>query len=215
MGAAIATASFFPHADVDRFTVRQRVRAVKNVYEVRVALPGDEEGELAAYVEQKTFALKEDLRFWADEGKTVELFRVKARQRFDPTARYCVTDADGAELGDLGKAFRRSLARSTWRIYSPVGEEIAWAAERSLLRSVLRRLMGLAGLIPLVGNLIELIPILYHFDFFRGEQKIGSLDRRFGFRDRYVLDVSGDRERAIDRRLAIGLAVAMDALQAR
>jgi len=34
VGAAIATASF-PHADVDRFTVRQRVRAVKNVYEVR------------------------------------------------------------------------------------------------------------------------------------------------------------------------------------
>ena len=74
----------FPHAHVDRFTIRQRVKAVKNVYEVRVALPGDEEGELVAYVEQKTFALKEDLRFWADEAKTTELFRIKARQRFDP-----------------------------------------------------------------------------------------------------------------------------------
>ena len=126
-----------------------------------------------------------------------------------------MTDADGAELGELGKAFRRSLARSTWRIYSPGGEEIAWAAERSLFRSVLRRLIGLAGLIPLVGNLIELIPILYHFDFYRGDQQVGSLDRRLGFRDRYVLDVSGDTERAIDRRLSIALAVAMDALQAR
>ena len=65
----------FPHAHVDRFTIRQRLKAVKNVYEVRVALPGDEEGELVAYVEQKTFALKEDLRFWADEAKTAELFR--------------------------------------------------------------------------------------------------------------------------------------------
>ena len=145
----------------------------------------------------------------------MELFRVKARQRFDPRARYRVTDARGVEIGELGKVFRRSLARSTWRIYSPEGNEIAWAAERSLFRSLLRRLIGLAGLIPLVGNLIELIPILYHFDFYRGDEQVGSLDQRLGFRDRYVLDVSGDRERAIDRRLTIGLAVAMDALQAR
>jgi uncharacterized protein YxjI len=207
--------STFPHAHVDRFTIRQRLRAVKNVYEVRVALPDDGDGELVAYVEQKTFALKEDLRFWGNEAKTVELFRVKARQRFDPRARYRVTDADVGEIGELGKEFRRSLARSTWRIYSPAGDEIAWAAERSLFRSLLRRLIGLAGLIPLVGNLIELIPILYHFDFFRGDQPIGSLERRFGIRDRYVLDVSGDTERALDRRLAIALAVAMDALQAR
>jgi uncharacterized protein YxjI len=207
--------SVFPHAHVDRFTIRQRLRAVKNVYEVRVALPGDEEGELVAYVEQKTFALKEDLRFWADEAKSRELFRIKAKQRFDPRARYHVTDAEGGEIGELGKEFRRSLARSTWRIYSPAGDEIAWAAERSLFRSLLRRLIGLAGLIPIVGNLIELIPILYHFDFFRGEEQVGSLERRLGLRDRYVLDLSGDGERAIDRRLAIGIGVAMDALQAR
>ena len=211
----VAPASAFPHAGVDRFTVRQRLRAVKNVYEVHVALPDDREGELVAYVEQKTFALKEDLRFWADEDKTVELFRVKARQRFDPRARYRVTDAQGVDIGELGKVFRRSLARSTWRVYSPEGNEIAWAAERSLFRSLLRRLIGLAGLIPLVGNLIELIPILYHFDFFRGDQLVGSLERRFGIRDRYLLDVSGDTERRLDRRLAIALAVAMDALQAR
>jgi uncharacterized protein YxjI len=207
--------SAFPHADRDRFTVRQRVRAVKNVYEVRVALPGDEEGELVAHVEQKTFALKEDLRFWADESKTWELFRVKARQRFDPSARYRVTDGGGTDIGELGKAFRRSLARSTWRVYSPAGDELAWATERSLLRSLLRRALSLGGFIPLVGDLLGLIPIRYHFDFLHGDQPIGSLERRFGIRDRHVLDVSGDHARILDRRLAIGLAVAMDALQAR
>src|SRR5688572_16864853 len=83
--SAAHTLSAFRHAHLDRFTIRQRLKAVKNVYEVRVALPDDEEGELVAYVEQKTFALKEDLRFWADEAKTAELFRIKAKQRFDPT----------------------------------------------------------------------------------------------------------------------------------
>jgi hypothetical protein len=34
-------------------------------------------------------------------------------------------------------------------------------------------------------------------------------------RDRYTLDLSGDAERTIDRRLAIALAIALDALQSR
>ena len=145
----VSSLTSFPHAHVDRFTIRQRLKAVKNVYEVRVALPGDEEGELVAYVEQKTFALKEDLRFWADEAKAAELFRIKARQRFDPRARYRVTDAEGVEIGELGKEFRRSLARSTWRIYAPAARR--WPGQPSAACSVrcCGGCSGLAGLIPL------------------------------------------------------------------
>jgi uncharacterized protein YxjI len=207
----------FAHADVDRFTIRQRVRLVGNRYEVRVAGPEDEEGELVAFVQQKTFALKEDLRFFADEDKTKELFRVKARQRFDPAARYTVTDADGVTIGEVAKAFKRSLARSTWRIYDTPGsdKELAWATERSLFRSLLRRLLSLGGFIPIVGDVLGLIPIRYHFDFFIGERDVGGFERKFGLRDRYLLDLSGDQERRIDRRVAIALAVLMDALQAR
>ena len=205
----------FAHADVARFTIRQRVQLVGNRYEVRVAGPDDTEGELAAFVQQKTFALKEDLRFYADEEKATELFRVKARQRFDPRARYHVTDAAGAEIGELKKEFKRSLSRSTWRVYAPDGEEAMWATERSLVRSLLRRALSLGGFIPIVGDILGLIPIRYHFDFFAGERRVGSFERRFGIRDRYILDLSGDEERRIDRRVAIALAIAMDALQAR
>jgi uncharacterized protein YxjI len=206
----------FAHAQVDRFTIRQRVRLVGNRYEVRVARSGDEEGELAAFVQQKTFALKEDLRFYADEAKTSELFRVKARQAFDPRAKYKVTDADGREIGELKKEFKRSLARSTWRVYEAGGEqEVMCATERSLFRSLLRRALSLGGFIPIVGDILGLIPIRYHFDFFTGERTVGSFERRFGIRDRYILDLSGDAERRIDRRVAIALSVAMDALQAR
>ena len=66
-----------------------------------------------------------------------------------------------------------------------------------------------------MGELLELIPIRYHFDFFAGDRNVGSFERRFGIRDRYILDLSGDDERRIDRRVAIALAIAMDALQAR
>jgi uncharacterized protein YxjI len=202
--------------DADRFAIRQRLLLVANRYDVCLAgEDGRTEGERIAYVEQKRFTLKEDLRFYRDDTEQQELFRLKARQVFDPIARYAVTDADGNPIGGLGKAFGRSLTRSTWRLYTSEDTELGWATERSLFRSLLRRLIGLVGLVPIVGDLIALIPIRYHFDFFVGDRRVGSLERLFSFRDRYLLDLTGDEERAIDRRLAIAAAVAMDALQAR
>jgi hypothetical protein len=41
------------------------------------------------------------------------------------------------------------------------------------------------------------------------------MDRKFQLRDRYVLDLAGDTERRLDRRLAVALAVGLDTLQNR
>jgi hypothetical protein len=59
------------------------------------------------------------------------------------------------------------------------------------------------------------LPIPYHLDYFMGDRRIGGLERILGVRDRYRLDVSGDAQRTIDRRVVLALAVGMDALQAR
>jgi hypothetical protein len=59
------------------------------------------------------------------------------------------------------------------------------------------------------------VPIPYHFDYFMGDRRIGGLERILGLRDRYRLDVSGDADRVVDRRVVLALAVGMDALQAR
>ena len=59
------------------------------------------------------------------------------------------------------------------------------------------------------------MPVPFHFTIDAGERQIGDLNRRFGFRDTYDLDVSGDVERTIDRRLAVSLGIALDALQSR
>jgi uncharacterized protein YxjI len=206
-------------AEQDRFLIRQRVRLVGNQYEIYLPGPdGRTEGDLVAFVQQKLAALKEDIRFYGDTDKRQELFRLKARQAFDPTARYKVTDPEGNPIGELAKDFKASLAQSKWHLYMPGGAS-AWARERSLPVALLRRAIGLVGLVPLLGALFDLlanlIPIPYHFDFYIGERQIGSLERRYGLRDRYVLDLADDVEHAIDRRVALALAVSMDALQAR
>ena len=200
-------------AQHDRFFIRQRIRPVINQYEVST-LGSDEKsaGDPVCFVEQKRMKLKEDLRAFTDDSKTTEVFRIKAQQVWDPRARYDVTDPMGEPVGQLQKVFGRSLLRSTWRIYNPGGDEIGWARERSMLVALFRRLVGF---VPYVGDFADWLPIPYHFDYFVQDQPIGGLKRLLGVRDRHRLDVSGDSDRTIDRRVVLALAVGMDALQAR
>jgi uncharacterized protein YxjI len=197
----------------DRFFLSQRIRPIVNQYEVSTLGPdGKSPGEPVCFVEQKRMKLKEDLRAFEDDSKSSEVFRIKAQQVWDPRARYDVTDASGRHVGQLAKVFGRSLLRSTWRIYDAEGNEVGWARERNLIVALVRRFIGF---VPFIGAFADWVPIPYHFDYFAGDQRIGGLERILGVRDRYRLDVSGDTERAIDRRVVLALAVGMDALQAR
>jgi uncharacterized protein YxjI len=197
----------------DRFVLRQRIKLVINQYEFSLPDDGDKPGEPFCFVEQKRFKFKEDIRFYTDESKTAELFRIKARQRFDPRARYDVTAADGTKIGEIQKVFGKSLIRSTYELFDASGNEVAVARERNFVVALFRRLVGL---VPYVGDYADWLPIAYHFDFLRGEEKIGSHDRQlWKLRDVYTIDMSGDPQHTIDRRLILANAVGMDALQAR
>jgi uncharacterized protein YxjI len=191
----------------DRFVLRQRIRLVVNQYEF--ALP---EGEPFSFAQQARFKFKEDIRFYTDDSRSVELLRIKARQRFDPRARYDVTDDLGNKIGEIQKVFGKSLIRSTYKLFDASGQEVAVAHERSLAIALFRRLVGL---VPYIGDFADWLPIRYHFDFRRGEELLGSHTRRFGFRDVYDIDMSADSQRSVDRRLILAIAVGMDALQAR
>ncbi len=197
----------------DRFVLRQLVRPVINRYEFSLPTDDGSAGEPFCFVEQKRFAFKEDIRFYADASKQQELMRIKARQAFDPRARYDVVDADGTKLGEIQKVFGASLLRSTYALFDAAGEEVARATEKSLPVALFRRLVGFA---PYVGNFADFLPIPYHFDFKRGDVVLGTHKRQaFKLRDVYTIDMSGDPERTLDRRLVLAVAVGMDALQAR
>jgi len=141
----------------------------------------------------------------------VELMRIKARQRFDPWATYDVTAADGTKIGEIQKAFGRSLIRSTYLIHAPNGT--VTAAERNLGVALFRRLVGF---VPVIGDFSDWLPIPYHFTFERDGRQLGVHKRRFGkIRDIYDIDMSADAGRTLDRRLVLAAAVGMDALQAR
>ena len=193
----------------DRFLIDQLIRPVVNLYRVTPLAAGDTPaGPPVAFVRQKRLALKEDIRVFSDESEAEELFRIKARQMLDVRGRFDVTAPGGEAIGSLEKVFRRSLFRSTWKVLGADGSELAVVEERSLPVAVLRRAIDL---VP-YG---ELVPILFHFTIRENGRVLGDFTRRWGLRDRYVLDLAGDTERKLDRRLAIALAVVLDALQGR
>jgi hypothetical protein len=186
----------------DRFEVDQLIRPIANLYRITAG------GQPVAFVRQKRMAIKEDIRFFAREDETEELFRIKARAVLEFSGRYDVTTPSGERIGVLGKVFGKSLLRSTWSVMDGDEQELAIAKERSQLWALVRRGVDL---IP-YG---DFIPILFHFTIDAGDRHLGDFTRRIGVRDHYELDLTGDPERTIDRRLAIALAIALDALQSR
>lgn len=186
----------------DRFLIKQLIRPMVNLYEVSA------DGQPVAFVRQKRMALREDLRAFADESESQEVFRIKARSVVDIGGRYNVTAPDGTPIGALVKVLGASLVRSTWRVLGADDEELFVATERSMAVAIGRRV---AGFLPFG----DVLPIPYHFVFLAGERELGGLRRILGLRDQYDLDLTGDPERTVDRRLAVALAIALDALQAR
>lgn len=194
----------------DRYLVDQLIRPIANLYRITPLASGETPaGPPVAYVRQKKLAIREDIRFYADEQETEELFQIKARNILDlGGSRYDVYAAE-RQIGALEHQFRASLVRSTWRVRDVSNQEVAVARERSLPMAIARRLIDF---VPDVGGVI---PIPYNFDLLIDGEPIGKMDRKFQLRDRYVLDVSGDHERRLDRRLAVALAIGLDTLQNR
>lgn len=209
--------SFQSHVDPnqhDRFILRQKFRFVVNEYQFSIPSgDGEVPGPPFCFVRQKPFRFKEDIRFFADESRTVELMRIKARQRFDPRARYDVTAPDGSKIGEIQKVFGASLLRSTYTLFDADGREVATVTEKNVWVALIRRLVGF---IPYIENVASWLPIPYDFVFLRDGATLGEHRRQlWKLVDVYTIDLSGDPQRSLDRRLVLALAVGMDALQAR
>ncbi|MGH3614543.1 MAG: hypothetical protein ACRDRK_18530 [Pseudonocardia sp.] len=192
---------------VPRFYVRQKITLMANQYQVLGAEPDGTEGRLLAYAQQKRFAFKEQVTFYADESKSRPVFSFKARQGLDVRAEHDVFDEYGQVLGYFRKAFGASLLRSTWHLAGPGLE--ATGQERRPVIAILRRVWDL---IPYLGNVW--VPFVFHFDFVDDAtgQPVLTSERQKTVRDRYTVTVPDPR---LDFRVAASMAVALDALQSR
>jgi uncharacterized protein YxjI len=185
-----------------RLLMRQKLTMMVNRYVIATEAPGGGEGEMVAFAEQKRMAFREEVTLYTDESRTAVLCRFKARQIIDVGAAYDVWDHAGTPIGMFRKDFAKSLLRSTWHLeqqgIAAVGQE------RSAAVAIIRRVWEMVTDIPFF--------VPYHFDFVAGDRQLMSVDKTTNLRDRYLLEM---HDPGLDRRLAIAVAVALDALQSR
>ena len=179
--------------------VRQKITLMQNRYVVHAGMPDGTEGPQVAFAEQKRLAFKEQVTLYTDESKRQVLAGFKARKVIDLGSGYDVVDHTGAPIGMFRKDFRQSLLRSTWHLEQP-GLPPAVGQERSQAVAIVRRFVDELSWLP------------YHFDFTINGTSVFSVQKKWGLRDHYVVDVPDPN---LDRRLVIAMAVAVDALQSR
>jgi len=145
---------------------------------------------------------KRHVTFYRDGSKRDRLLEVLQDKKWQPiTATYTVRDFRGKPLASFAKNILYNLIRKRWYIYGPDQRLQFVAKEDSVILSLLRRFLGsLYGILR--TNFIILRP--------DSEDVIGEFKRKFTILDRYVLDMSGDPQRLMDRRVALALGVMLD-----
>jgi uncharacterized protein YxjI len=147
---------------------------------------------------------KRHVTFYRDQSKRERLLDILQDKKFQPiTSTFTVRDARGRPIARLAKKWLYNLFRKRWYVQEPGsnGRVLFVAKEDSMILSLLRRFLG-----PLFGLLRTNFIILPAGT----EDVIGEFKRKFTILDRYVLDMTADPQRVMDRRVAIALGVMLD-----
>lgn len=144
---------------------------------------------------------KRELFLFSDEARTNKVLEAVPYSRWMPiNIRFSIRDAAGTPLGHFHKKIFSDFLRKRWRLFDASGRLICMAQEDSIILAVLRRFLGsFYGIIPMHFVLLD-----------ENHSKLGVVSRRLTVLDRYVLDLSADGQRRLDRRLAVIFGVFLD-----
>jgi len=138
---------------------------------------------------------------YRDDSRAEVVMRVLQDQRIAFLVRtYTVTSRDGALLARLSKNYAHNVIRKRWRIEDPPGHLAALAIEDSVVLSLMRRVLG---------TFFGLLRTNFVFQTVDGTE-LGEFNRKFTLFDRYVLDLTTDAERTLDRRVALAAGIMLD-----
>lgn len=131
-----------------------------------------------------------------------KLLEIKQERKFEYlVATYTLRDNKGRALGMFRKNYLYNIFRKRWEVRALNGSVIALAKEDSIFKSLLRRFLG-----PMMG----LLRTNFVFMHPSGSPQYGAFNRTFTILDRYVLDLTADSQRKLDRRIALALGVMLD-----
>jgi len=79
----------------------------------------DANGRVVLYTKQKLFKFREHVQIFTDKNQTTLLAEIKANKVIDWSARYFSTDAQGGEIGSVGRRGWRSMWRAHYETFNP------------------------------------------------------------------------------------------------
>ncbi len=199
------------HIDMT-YLIEQKLAALVNQYRIFSTTEDGVKGEMIAFAQQKRFAFKEQIQFYANESKDESIFSLKAEKAMDIHGKFLVMNEQGDQIGALRKSFKSSVLRSTWEILK---DDTAYVTvqERSMPLALLRRVWGF---IPFVGDLPFFFK--FHFDLLSGDpsELVGSYNKMTLFKDHYELKIdSPEVLETVGWQTLVAQAVVLDALQGR
>lgn len=158
---------------------------------------------LLFFVKQKAFKLKEDITVYADETKSKELLKIKARSIIDFSAIYDVVDVSSNEsIGSLRRKGFKSILKDSWEILDAKDQVIGSIDEDSMLKAMLRRF------------LTNLIPQTFFITV--NKNQVGVLKQTFNpFVPQFNIDFSADTAKILDRRMGIAIVILLQIIEGR
>lgn len=109
----------------------------------------DAQGQTVCYVKQKLLRLREKVEVFTDDSRSRLLSTIEADRIIDWSARYTFRDAQGNELGAIGRRGMRSLWRAHYDIFAPGSTEPAFHIREE--NPFTKLLDGFVGEIPILG----------------------------------------------------------------
>ncbi len=163
----------------------------------------DPSGQLAFYVDQKAFRLRDDIRMYTDESMQTEALVIKARQMLDWAACFDVFEAGGEnKIGALKRRWLKSMIRDEWAVMDAADNDIGVIREDRLLLALLRRWVT------------RLLPRSY--DMQVDDALVGRFKQNFNpFTLKLRVDFSLDPHHLLDKRLGLAAGVLLSAVDGR
>lgn len=176
---------------LDKYQMAQKMLSIGKKYYIK-----DAGGRDIFYARMEKFKLKPKIFVYSDDTQKDEILTIAPGNFFDFNATYDVIDSkSGMLVGSLKREGVHSLFQNRWNILDASGNTVGSAQESGAMAAFRR----------------FIIKWKLDFEIDIQGQRVGSLRRQLSIGDQYVLDLSGDPEKKLDRRLAVAMLPLFDA----
>lgn len=118
----------------------------------------DADGKLLAYVREKTFSVRDEVKVFTDSSRQVQTHGMRAQGfmagALDWKAKRLIRRADGTELGALQAQGMKTVWGASYELLAPNGQQLFTIRDDHPWLGVLE---GVIGAIPFVGDVVAMM----------------------------------------------------------